>query len=226
MNVTDAVKQRKSIRAFLPDAIALDELRDLLTTAQRAPSGANVQPWRVIAVTGEARKSVTEMAMQALASGVMGTRPVDPPFMLNFELFDTKYRERYMQMGRLMTESAGIARDDVDGRKRLSLRNFSFFGAPVGLFFVLDKRMNAAQWGHTGMYVQTIALLAVEKGWGACMQEAWGMLRPELHAHFGLAESEIIWCGMSLGIPDKSSPSNSYFTARAGVDEVVTFRGF
>lgn len=226
MNVSDAVKQRKSIRSFLPDPIALGDLRDLLTTAQRAPSGCNAQPWRVIAVAGDERKAVTDVAMQALAAGVMGKRPVEPPFMMNFDQFDPKYRERFMGMGKLMTESAGIARDDAEGRQRLTLRNFSFFGASVGLFFVLDKRMHSAQWGHAGMYMQTINLLAVDRGWGTCMQEAWGMLRPELHTHFGLAENELIWCGMALGVPDRSSPSNSYFTERASVDEVVTFRGF
>lgn len=226
MKVTDSVKQRKSIRAFLPDRISLDDLRDLLNSAQRSPSGSNVQPWRVIAVTGDERNAVTDLAMRTFRSGVLGTRPIDPPFALNYDVLDPVYRERSQQMGKLMNEAAGIARDDAEGRQFLAMRNFNFFGAPVGLFFVLDKRVNPAQWGHTGMYIQTICLLAMERGWGTCIQEAWAMFRPELQVHFGLAENERVWCGMSLGIPDHHATVNQYFTSRADVDSVVSFRGF
>lgn len=226
MNVIDAVSQRKSIRAFLSDPIALQDLRELLRTAQRAPSGSNVQPWRVIAVTGDERNAVIDLAMRTFRSGVIGTRPIEPPFALDYHALDPIYRERSQQMGKLMNEAAGVARDDAEGRQKLATRNFNFFGAPVGLFFVLDKRVNPAQWGHTGMYIQTICLLAEERGWGTCIQEAWAMHRPELHTHFGLAENELVWCGMSLGIPDLSSLSNGYSTGRADVDDVVTFRGF
>ncbi|WP_317932354.1 nitroreductase [Halioxenophilus sp. WMMB6] len=226
MNVTDAINLRKSIRAFQPDPIAKSDLHDLLTTAQRAPSGSNVQPWRVIAVTGQEQKAVTELAMQSFQSGVIATRPIEPPFSLNYEALDPIYLERSQQMGALMTEAAGIERSDAEGRQKLAIRNFHFFDAPVGLFFVLDKRFNPAQWGHTGMYLQTICLLAVERGWGTCIQEAWAMFRPELHRHFRLQENELVWCGMSLGVPDQSARANSYFTSRAPVEEVVSFLGF
>lgn len=226
MSVTASVKQRKSIRAFLPDPIALHDLRELLDTAQRSPSGSNVQPWKVIAVAGDERAAVTDLAMQTFRSGVLGTRPVEPPFALDYDVLDPIYRERSQHMGRLMNEAAGIARDDAEGRQKLAMRNFNFFGAPVGLFFVLDKRVNPAQWGHTGMYIQTICLLAMERGWGTCIQEAWAMFRPELQTHFGLSENERVWCGMSLGIPDHAAEVNGYFTPRADIDSVVSFRGF
>ena len=50
MDVSQAVNQRISTRAFLDKQITADEVRDWLATAQRAPSGGNLQPWRVIAV--------------------------------------------------------------------------------------------------------------------------------------------------------------------------------
>ena len=226
MDVTDTIKQRKSIRAFLPDPIAKEDLHEMLFTAQRAPSGSNVQPWKVIAITGQERNAVIDLAMQTFKTGVIGSRPVEPPFALDYDALDPIYRERSQKIGKLMNEAAGIERDDTEGRQKLVTRNFSFFDAPVGLFFVLDKRVNPAQWGHTGMYIQTICLLAVERGWGTCIQEAWAMLRPELQVHFGLSHNERVWCGMSLGIPDYNSPANRYVTPRADIDEVVSFRGF
>lgn len=226
MHVTEAVESRKSIRAFLPDEISIDELRCMLTSAQRAPSGSNVQPWKVIVVTGQEREAVTQLAFKTFESGVLATRPIDPPFALDYPALDPVYLERSQQMGAMMNEAAGIERNDTEGRNKLASRNFQFFGAPVGLFFVLDKRVNPAQWGHTGMYIQTICLLAIERGWGTCIQEAWAMFRPELQEHFDLSENERIWCGMSLGIPDMRSPTNGYSTPRETLDNVVSFRGF
>ena len=226
MNVADAVRQRKSIRAFRPDPIAIEDLRDLLTTAQRSPSGCNLQPWKIIAVAGDARASVLAMAQEAIRAGDAFQRPIDPPFVPDFEANDPVYFQRFQRMGELTTGAAGVQRDDRESRMALTMRNFEFFGAPVGLFIVVNRTMGEAQWGHTGMYLQTIALLAVERGWGTCMQEAWGMLRPELHAHLGLKENELVWCAMAIGHPDLSAPVNQFTSERAPLDEIVDFRGF
>ena len=53
MNVTDAVKRRISARAFRPDPVPGEVLREILELAHQAPSGGNLQPWRVYALTGE-----------------------------------------------------------------------------------------------------------------------------------------------------------------------------
>ena len=54
MRVSEAVAERKSIRAFLDTPVDHQVLADLLTKAARAPSGGNVQPWRVYVVNGPA----------------------------------------------------------------------------------------------------------------------------------------------------------------------------
>ena len=52
MNVTDAVNTRKSIRAFLDTPVADELVAELLTKAARAPSGGNLQPWRISVING------------------------------------------------------------------------------------------------------------------------------------------------------------------------------
>ncbi len=76
------------------------------------------------------------------------------------------------------------------------------------------------------MYLQTLALLAEERGWGTCMQECWGMLRPSLKEHLGLAETEMVWCGMAVGKPDKNHRVNTLYAERADIDEIASLRGF
>jgi nitroreductase len=86
--------------------------------------------------------------------------------------------------------------------------------------------MGHGQWAHMGMYMQTIALLAEERGWGTCMQECWARLRVELHDHFNLDEHHMLYAGMALGVPDPDEAVNDLYAERAPQSEVVEFRGF
>ena len=105
-------------------------------------------------------------------------------------------------------------------------RNYEFFGAPVGLFFVIDRVMGRGQWAHLGMFMQSLALAATARGLGTCMQESWGMVRKSLHAHFSLADEELLYCGMALGYPDTEAAVNTLRSDRVEVDEFTTFAGF
>ncbi|RYZ15071.1 MAG: nitroreductase [Alphaproteobacteria bacterium] len=226
MNVTEAVRQRISTRAFLDTPIPRDQLADLLETAQRSPSGGNLQPWKMIAVTGAAKDEIIAIAHRVLAADPMGPVPGDRPVYPDLNAIAPVYNERRKHVGEMMYEKVGIPREDRAGRIRWFANNYRFFGAPVGLFLIIDKRMGHGQWAHMGMYMQTIALLAEERGWGTCMQECWARLRVELHDHFGLDEHHMLYAGMALGVPDPNEPVNDLYADRAPQAEVVEFRGW
>lgn len=223
MDVSTAVAKRISTRGFLPDPLPLDEVKAWLTAAQRAPSGGNTQPWRVIVVSGAEKDKVIEVAAAKLAQDPRGEptdRPIYPPNLWE------PHESRRRKLGEMMYEKIGIPREDRAGRLAWFSNNFRFFGAPMAVFIVIDERMGHGQWGHTGMYLQTLCLLAEERGWGTCMQECWGILRPTLKAHFGLAPTEMIWCGISVGKPDRSNPVNDLYAERAPLEEIAEFKGF
>ena len=223
MDVTTAVHQRISTRAFLDTPISEAEVKDWLTAGQRAPSGGNLQPWRVIALAGEAKADVSQMAMGALMENPKGEptdRPIYPKDLWN------PHEERRQTIGKQMFETLGIAKDDRAARLAWFAGNFRFFDAPLALFLVIDERMGHGQWAHCGMYLQTLALLAEERGWGTCMQECWGMLRPSLKTHLKLGETEMVWCGMAVGYPDKDAKVNTLRAERAELGEVATLQGF
>lgn len=226
MNVTEAVRQRISTRAFLDTPISRDQLADLLETAQRAPSGGNLQPWKLIAVTGAAKDEVIGIAQRVLAADPMGPVPGDRPVYPDLNAIAPVYNERRKRVGEMMYEKVGIPREDRAGRIRWFANNYRFFGAPVGMFLIIDKRMGHGQWAHMGMYMQTIALLAEERGWGTCMQECWARLRVELHAHFGLDDNHMLYAGMALGVPDPNEAVNDLYAERAPQSEIVEFRGW
>lgn len=223
LSVTAALKQRISIRKFLPTPVPEALVRELLEAARWSPSGGNLQPWKVIAVAGAERAAVSKLAADAGPPGKQseeGDNPVYPP-----QLWEP-FRSRRFQVGEEMYALLGIAREDRAGRLAHVARNFEFFGAPVGLFFVIDQRLGRAQWAHLGMFMQSLALVAVERGLGTCMQEFWGMLRLRLHRHFELPETDLVYCGMALGYPDMAAPVNGLRSSRAAVDEFASFRGF
>ncbi|MEQ9316363.1 MAG: nitroreductase [Henriciella sp.] len=223
MDVTQAVNQRISTRAFLDKKISEAEIRDWLETAQRAPSGGNVQPWRVIVVTGDAKQALIDLAQATLAENPRGERTDRPIYPK--DLWEP-HEARRRKVGEMMYETLGIPREDRAARLQWFARNFRFFDAPVAVFFVIDERMGHGQWAHTGMYMQTLALLAEERCWGTCMQECWGMLRETLKKHFELGESEMLYCGMAVGYPDKDHPVNSLRAERAPLEEVAELKGF
>ncbi|MDP3492811.1 MAG: nitroreductase [Hyphomonadaceae bacterium] len=226
MNVTEAVRQRISTRAFLDTPIARDQLAALLETAQRSPSGGNLQPWKLIAVTGPAKDEIIAIAHRVLAADPMGPVPGDRPVYPDLNAIDPVYNARRKRVGEMMYDKVGIPKEDRAGRMMWFANNYRFFGAPVGLFLIIDKRMGHGQWAHMGMYMQTIALLAEERGWGTCMQECWARLRNELHDHFALDEHHMVYAGIALGVPDPDSAVNDLYAERAPQSEVVEFKGW
>lgn len=219
MNVTEALKARISIRAFKPDPIPETLVRDIIDVARYAPSGGNLQPWKVIAVAGKERDAVSALA-KANLPGAEDDRPVYPANLWE------PYRTRRFKVGEDMYALLGIPREDKPARLMHLAQNFEFFGAPVGLFFVIDKNMGHGQWAHLGMFMQSVALAAIERGVHSCMQEAWSRMRAPLAVHFRLADNEMIYCGMALGYADMSKPVNTLRSDRAPLDEIAVFKGF
>ncbi|MFZ9905943.1 MAG: nitroreductase [Steroidobacteraceae bacterium] len=224
MNVSDAVRQRRSIRDFRPDPVPRELLAGILDAARWAPSGSNIQAWRIIAVAGTERDAIIEMARHASATPGFGKTeddfPIYPP-----ELWEPLRTRRYT-LAEDMYRALGIPREDKPARLKHVARNFEFFGAPVGLFFVIDRRVAHGQWAHLGMLIQTVALLLEERGLRSCMQEAWASFRPQLAERFALAPTEMVYCGMAVGFPQLENPVNQFERSRMSLEELIEFRGF
>jgi nitroreductase len=219
MNVSEALRARISVRAFKPDPLPESLLREILDVARYAPSGGNLQPWKVIAVAGAERDAVVALA-KANLPGEEGDRPVYPANLWE------PYRTRRYKLGEDMYALLGIPRENKPARLMHLARTFEFFGAPVGLFFVIEKAMGHGQWAHLGMFMQSVALAAIERGVSSCMQEAWARMRAPLASHFALADGEMIYCGMALGYADETKPVNTMRSDRAELEEIAVFRGF
>ncbi len=220
LSVSEAVRRRRSTRAFLDRPIDMAIIRSLLSDAGRAPSGGNLQPWKIHVVSGAARDRLIEAVKKAISEN---------PFADEAEIaiypkgLTEPYRSRRYALGEAMYELLGIPREDKMGRLAWLARNFEFFGAPVGLFFSLNKQFDKGQWAHLGMLMQTIALLAEERGLASCMQEAWATRAATVARFLKLPADTQLYCGMALGYADPDAAVNRLSSTRAPLEEFVAF---
>ena len=215
MDVRDAVYQRKSVRAFTDQAVPEDVIGELLADASRAPSGGNVQPWRIYVIRAET---------MAEFLGFMEGRDFEQP---EYEIYPPKLKEPYrtsrFQLGEDMYATLNIARDDKPARLARMAENFKFFGAPVGLFCFTDRVMGPPQWSDLGMFLQTFMLLAEERGMATCAQEAWSAFPNSVSEFVGAPPEEMLFCGLALGYADLSHPVNTLQSKRTPVETWAKF---
>lgn len=215
MHVSEAVRRRQSIRQFLPDPVDDATLRDLLELAARAPSGGNVQPWRLYVINGEAMQRFREFIVdRAIAGGEYDIYPAN--------LWEP-YRTNRFTVGEQMYATIGIARDDKAARLEQFAKNGEFFGAPAGMFCFIDRRMGPPQWSDLGMFLQTFMLLAQEAGLDTCAQEWWSIHHAAVREFCRAPEEELLFCGMSIGHRDPDAPINSLRSERMPLDEWARF---
>jgi nitroreductase len=223
MHVRDAVASRFSCRAFLPTPVPRGTVRDILSRAARAPSGGNLQPWRVHAVAGA--------PLEDLKARIRPHAPTNPrgegaEYQVYPEPLREPYDSRRREVGAQLYRAVGIPYEDRAARYRQYARNFELFGAPVGLFFSVDRIMGPPQWSDLGMFVQTVMLLARGEGLHTCGIEAWTQWHKTVAAFLALPAELMLFCGMALGHADPTAPINSWRSTREDVDGFAAFLGF
>ena len=223
MTVTEAVLARYSVRAFLDRPVERATIVEILETAKRSPSGGNLQPWHVDVLTGAPLAALQARVRDLLSANPTGEGteyPVYPPAL------PEPWRSRRHRVGEQLYASIGIPREDRPRRLRQFAENYRFFGAPVGLFFSIPRSFGPPQWAHLGMFIQTVMLLAVERGLGACAQEAWAIVHKTVGDLLGFPEDRMLYCGMALGWPDEAHPINGWRSEREPVESFARFSGF
>lgn len=221
-SVSEAMRTRRSCRAFLPDPVPGTIVRAILDAARQSPSGGNLQPWQVYVLGNEALARFRAL----LAPKLLATPGGEPPeYHVYPPNLHEPYRSRRYQCGEDLYATIGIGREDKPARLRQLARNFDFFGAPVGLFFVIDRKMGPPQWSDVGMFMQSIMLLAREQGLHTCPQEIWSAWPKTVGAFLGLRPEWLLFCGMGLGYCDQAAPINTLRTERAPLGECCTFMG-
>ncbi|SEI54915.1 Nitroreductase [Azotobacter beijerinckii] len=223
MHVDEAIQSRRSVRRFLSTPVAQKVIRHILQIASRAPSGNNIQPWRVHVVTGEVRQALCRDILQAASEAA-------EQHQAEYAYYPTQWVEPYLgrrrQNGFALYEVLGIGRDDRQRREQQMLRNYSFFDAPVGLLVTLDRCLNTGSYMDVGMFIENILVAARAQGLHTCAQAAFATFHAIVREHLPLNEDDILVCGIALGHEDTQAPENRLLTERQPVEAFASFHGF
>jgi len=225
MEVLEAIRSRKSIRAFRSGPVPESLLIKLLGVATRAPSAVNLQPWEFFVVRGKALKQVKSAYLEDYRFGklpdpdipVGDTRDIAP-------VLEGVYKERQVALAKQIFTIMGITK--ANKKKGWSEKMMQFYDAPVVIIVAVDKVLQS-NWPilDVGLVTQNIALAAPEFGLSTCIMRAIVDYPKHLRKIVGIPESKRIMIGLAIGYPDWKHPITGIKTAREEIENIVTFVG-
>ena len=224
LSADEAIRTRRSIRAFLPTPVPRATVEELLALAARSPSGSNIQPWKVRVVAGEARDRLCNAILHAL------DHEDREAHQREWNYYPVNWREPFLarrrKIGWDLYGLLGIKKGDFEGTERQRRRNYEFFGAPVGLIFTLDEDLEMGSWLDLGIFIGAFTIAARGRGLDTCPQAAFADFHRIIRRELDIPENEVVICGMALGYADEAAVENRLVTERAPVSEFATFQGF
>jgi nitroreductase len=223
-SVDEAILSRRSVRAFRPDPVPNTLIEEILALASHAPSGTNTQPWKVTVLTGEPLRTMSKKIIDAYQAPDYAEKN-KPEYAYYPSAWVSPYIDRRRKVGWDMYSLLGIPKTDKEAMKAQSGRNFTFFDAPVGLIFSIDRVMAQGSWLDYGMFLQTLMLAARGRGLDTCAQAAFIDFHQIIGEFLNWPESEMLVCGMALGYADTTATVNALTTSREPVSGFTRFLG-
>ena len=220
--VDAVIRERRSVRGFLPTPIPRETILEILDVAAHAPSGTNIQPWHVIVVTGAKKEALSRELIETALDPAL-----DAEHSQEYAYYPEKwihpYIERRRKVGYDLYGLLGIPKGDRENMVRQFARNYAFFGAPVGLFFTIDRIMGQGSWLDYGMFLENVMLAARARGLDTCAQAAFIKYHRIVAQHLEIPPHQQLVCGMSLGYEDKEKIENSLRTERESAAQFTRF---
>jgi len=219
MEIIEAIKSRKSVRAFLPREVEQDKILRIIDAARYSPSGTNSQPWQVAVVSGEKKRDLGQ-AMEAAFQECGGEKM---EYDYSPEQWREPYRKRRVKCGIQLYGALGIDRKDKERRLQQWMANYHAFDAPVVLFFFVSAELRTGAYLDIGMFIQTIMLAAVAEGLATCTEAALGHFPDVVKKSLGYGDDSILVCGTALGYEAPDAPVNQFRTEREEVEKFTRF---
>ncbi|MEW2289480.1 nitroreductase [Streptomyces sp. NPDC047841] len=224
VTVEDALRSRRSTRAFLPTPVPRSTVERLLGLAARSASNSNCQPWRVHVVTGAAKHALTAALLRAHADDDGRGRDYD--YQPGQDGWPEPFRSRRRRFGEsLYRDTLGIRADDIGARLCHHRRNYDFFGAPVGIVLTTSRHPQQSALVDAGLFLQALMLAARGDGLDTCPEASLIDFSPVLRRHLLIPDDQVIVCGLALGYADPAHRLNLLRTPREPVGAFATFHG-
>jgi nitroreductase len=220
--VDAAITSRRSIRAFLPQPVAHEDIEAILQVAARAPSGTNTQPWKVYVLTGETKDKLSQAIQDVYADPARSSQHTEE-YNYYPRQWVSPYIERRRKIGWDLYALLGLTRENKPGMHAQHGRNYDFFDAPVGFIFTMNRVMEQGSWLDYGMFLQNIMVAARGRQLDTCPQAAFTQYHKVIGEVLQIPDDELVVCGMSLGYADTSKIENTLVTEREPISGFVKF---
>jgi len=215
------ITTRFACREFCDRAVSRRTIEEILQVARFAPSGANIQPWYVYALAGPPKDRVSAALLKAHNEA---RNDHTSEYRYYSADLPTSYSTRRQEFGSLFYGSLGIAQTDLEARANQTAKNYTFFGAPVGLIVTIDRWLEVGSWLDLGMFIQSVTLAAAGRGLQSCPQETFSKYHKILRPLVSIPEEQIVVCGISIGY--SKDQTTGRLMPRAEVNEFTSFAGF
>jgi len=221
--ILEAITSRSSKRAYHSKSVPKEIQEKILKAASMTPSGANMQPWIVYAVSDEGvLKNIGDAIIKKMEAGVKHDQ-----FIQYYPIkWKNPYKKRRLETGVGLYTLMDVGRKDIEMRTKMWHDNFRWFGASTVFFVFTDKDLIDNAQGaliDCGAYLQSLMLLAQEFGLDTCPQgsttEFGRVVADVLDTHENLA----LLYSVVIGYAKEDAKINTYQPARADLDEYVTF---
>jgi nitroreductase len=220
--VETLIIERHAIRAFLSQPVPRETLERILVVAARAPSGANLQPWKVHVVEGNAKRRLEQRMLGALDDPEQRSQ-LSEEYDYYPKVWREPYQGRRRKVGFDLYQLLGIAKGDSARTIAQLRRNHLFFDAPVALLFTIDRDLGLGSWLDYGMFLQTLMIAARAHGLETCPQAAHNQFHRQIAEELAIPANEQLVCGMSLGYRDPDAIESLLQTERAPLAAFARF---
>jgi nitroreductase len=223
MDITEAIRSRKSIRGFKPFPVSREVLEKVLETSCRAPSTMNTQPWEFLVIAGDVLRKIAVRNAKMLQDGVM----IHPEHVITGWPNKSVYRERQVEVAKRIFGRMGIPREDKAKRAAWMERGFRFFDAPAAIILLTDTALtDAGPLMDMGAVMQTICLVALNYGLGTCIEDQGVMYPENIRSVINVPDTKRIIISIAIGYPDRDFPANQVESPREDIKNLTTWYGF
>jgi nitroreductase len=189
-------------------------MEKILQAVSNSPSYTNTQPWEVVVVSGKKKNELGRKLLELARAKAPTSRDLPTP-----KGWPPTLEERSRAHGAHRLGALGVARDDVEGREKLRLMNFEFYGAPCAVFLFMDGSLGEWSIFDLGLFTQNLILAAHSLDVESCLQASVTDYALEIKKFLGIAESKKLVIGISLGYPDEKAKLNTYHSLKQKPDE-------
>jgi nitroreductase len=220
MDVGDALRARRTVRAFLPRPVAHETLETVLADALRTPSWANTQPWEIFVAGGDVFERIRRVSEERTISKIASNPDVAFPGAWTAEC---RARVKELTAGR--ADVRGTTPEDAAFHHEFLMANRRFFEAPCAVFLCMDQTLGSWSMFDLGAMCQSIVLAAQDHGVDSAIAINLVVYPDVLRDELRIPRELLIVIGIALGYADPAGPEDAFHCARRPLDDAVTFVG-